>query len=622
MNDVATDEPLPISSDAEVVDVWSRTARRYRIRAALMLLLLSVLFAGLCCFTFWLHTGDSTPWTHPLYQNILARSFAPTAADQITLSDFLTRPIPVQEVPLHAVIMGLQFASLCSIPILIAILYRLPASVPFCAMIVLLAAMPWLGITVQIGCILACTGPFRFRFRYASALIGLAPIAIYFVSASWQPADSPFRMVQDQALLYAPWVLALLASCVICAAALAIARLIDYRPGGIPPVLAMLFALPVILFHTYVGRHELEYRLLKMDIGPGRDSLFAPLDIGRLASLRTIEKWTDPAERDYESIHSEVLANTENYVLERAEQIRHDAVDRCDAFIETYPTSPNVANVLYLKGRVLDLRIDETQLESSQRAEFRADEPNVASYPTWKKLVRSFPKETVAAPAMLRIAIVDTTKGNIDDAITGLSELIERFEPRSTATQPAGAPVGVAALFERTDPSESLGVRLDLTLVRAKRLLEMLQATRADAPRPVVQLFGPSQREPDELTLPVQLLLSFDPAHPNYRKNLERLVESFPGSVTAEYARVRLAMLDPALSRRILRLRKAMDQLEARPAGAEAQFCYGDALQEDHLLADAREVFESLIRNYPDSCWSADARDRISALSILMQTES
>lgn len=614
---------LPETSPEEaVVDVWSRTARRYRIRAALMLFLLCFLFAGLCCFTFWLRTGDAMPWTHPEYQQILERSFAPTASDQITLSDFLTRPIPVQDVPVHAVIMGLQFASLCSIPILIAILYRLPASVPFCAMIVLLAAMPWLGITVQIGCILACTGPFRFRFRYASALIGLLPIAIYFVSASWRPAESPFKMMQDQALLYAPWVLALLASCVICAAALAIASLIDYRPGGIPPVLATLFAIPVILFHTSVGRHELEYRLLKMDIGPGSGSMFTPMDIGRRASLSTIERWTDSAERDYETIHAEILSNTLNRLIDHVEQERQDAVYRCDAFIETYPTSRNVANVLYLKGRALDLRIDQTQLQSAQRAEFRADEPNVASYQTWKKLAKSFPNQTVAAPAMLRIAIVDACQGRLDDAIGTLNDLISRFEPRSTATQPAGAPEGVAALFERTDPSAGLGIRLDLTLVRARRLAEMLAACQSDAPRPYAEIFGKTHRSDDESVRPVQLLMSFDPSHPFYQHNLESLVAAFPESIAADYAGVRLAIMDPALSRRLVRLRSEAERLRDSPAGAEASFYYGDALQEDHLLADAREVFENMIKVHPDSCWAVDARDRISALSILMQTGS
>lgn len=622
MSDAPNTTLADVAPTGGVVDVWSRTARRYRIRAALMLLLLGVLFAGLCCFTFWLRTGDSMPWTHPEYQDILKKSFAPMASDQITLSDFLTQPIPVQDVPVHAVIMGLQFASLCSIPILVAILYRLPASVPFCAMIVLLAAMPWLGITVQLGCILACTGPFRFRFRYASALIGLIPVAVYFVSASWEPSESPFKMMQDQALLYAPWVLALLASCVICAAALAIAKLINYRPGGIPPVLATLFVIPVILFHANVGRHELEYRLLKMDIGPGRDSLFAPVDLGRRASMQTIEAWSESAKRNYESIHAQILADTRAKFLDGVEKDRQRSIDRCDAFIETYPSSRNVANVLYLKGRALDLRLDQTQLQTAQRAEFRADDPNVSSYQTWKKLVKSFPNLTVAAPAMLRIAIIDARRGRIDDAISGLRKLVGRFEPRSTATQPAGAPAGMAALFERTDPSEGLGVRLDLTLTRACRLAEMLTACKSDKPRPFVDIFGKTQRRPDELVLPIQLLLMFDPADPAYRMNLEQHIKAFPDSVAAEYASVRLAIMDPALSRRIVRLRKASTQLKDSPAGAEASFYYADALQEDHLLSDAREVFENLVKAHPDSCWAVDARERISALSILMQTET
>ena len=622
MNETVNAQASDTSGEREVVDVWSRTARRYRIRAALMLLLLGMLFALLCCFTFWLRTGDATPWTHPLYRNILGKSFTPWATDQITLSDFLTRPIPVQDVPVHAVIMGLQFASLCSIPILVAILYRLPASVPFCAMIVLLAAMPWLGITVQIGCILACTGPFRFRFRYASALIGLIPIAIYFVSASWEPAESPFKMMQNQALLYAPWVLALLASCVICAAALSIAKLIDYRPGGIPPVLATLFAIPVILFHTYVGRHELEYRLLKMDIGPHNASIFAPVDVGRVAGIRTIERWTDPTRGNYELIHSTTLAETLDHILNDLEQSRQNAVTRCDAYIETHASSPNVANVLYLKGRALDIRIDESRLRSAQRAEFRADYPNVSSYETWKKLAKSFPSQTVAAPANLHLAIIDAIQGRTEEAQKRLKDLIARFETRTTASQPAGPPTGVAAVFERTDPSEGLGIQLELTLTRARRLLELLVASNPDAPVPKSEVFGGTQRAADETIRPVQLLISFDTASPNYQDNLERHIGAFPESFAADYARVRLAMMDPALSRRIARLQRESERLADRPAGAEAYYFLADALQEDHLLSDAREVYEKLVKTFPESCWAADARDRISGLSILMQSES
>ena len=141
--------------EVEIVDVWSRTSRRHRLVAILMLLLLALLFAGLCCFAFWLRTGAYLPWRYHDYAELMRRSFDPFGAQQIRLSDVLSSPIPVRQVPIYAVIVGLQFASLSSIPILVAILYRLPISVIFAAMVVFLAAMPWIGITVMIGCVLA-----------------------------------------------------------------------------------------------------------------------------------------------------------------------------------------------------------------------------------------------------------------------------------------------------------------------------------------------------------------------------------------------------------------------------------------------------------------------------------
>ncbi|MEE8385030.1 MAG: hypothetical protein V3S01_03860, partial [Dehalococcoidia bacterium] len=86
------------SDGAEIVDVWSRTTPRYRRRSVLMLVVLALLFAGLCCFTFWLRTGDYQPWSSESYADILGRSFLPVGSEQITLSDFLTSPISVKDV--------------------------------------------------------------------------------------------------------------------------------------------------------------------------------------------------------------------------------------------------------------------------------------------------------------------------------------------------------------------------------------------------------------------------------------------------------------------------------------------------------------------------------------------
>ena len=68
--------------------------------------------------------------------------------------------------------MGLLFASLSSIPVLVAILYRLHFSLIFSVMVIFLAGMPWLGVAATAGCLFAWMPHFRYSFRYVSALIG------------------------------------------------------------------------------------------------------------------------------------------------------------------------------------------------------------------------------------------------------------------------------------------------------------------------------------------------------------------------------------------------------------------------------------------------------------------
>lgn len=606
----------------QIVDVWSRTARKYRIRAVIMLVVLGTLFAGLCCFTFWLRTGEFVPWRHGGYWSLMTQSFVPVGAKQITLSDFLSSPIPVQEVPIHAVIMGLQFASLCSVPILVTILYRLPVATLFAAMVFFLAAMPWLGLSIFAGCVLTRTGLVRFSFRYASALCGLIPIAAYFVMASWEPAGSPSKIVHQRALIYAPWVLALLGSCVICALAIAIAKLIDYRPGGIPPVLAMLFITPVWLFNTYVGRDELAYRLLVRQIGPGASSVFAPVDVGAMAHEQTIAEWKDSSGQPYEDIYRSILEKKRDDVLLTAEQDRQAAIERCSRFIEQFPTSRYIPYVLFLKGRALDCRVNEIRLNGESRVEFRFDLPGAASRRTWRTLLDHYPHIDVSLMSLLNLAILAAEDGDFDKAIDRLDQIVRRVEAAHAVTPPAdGDATIVDSVFTRASPLAGLGIDQTALADRARMIREMLFACRSDAPRPAREVFAPRAQEADAPVHPAAVLMSLDDSSSYYRLNLEGLLATFPDSNTAGYVRVRLAQMEPARSRRIQRLRALADSLAGRPAGAEARFALADALQEDSLLEEARSALDGLVAAHPASVWAEAGRKRLTALSVLQSSQ-
>lgn len=608
-----TDTTASAGSEPQFVDVWSRTSPRHRRKAVLMLFLLAVLFAGLCCFTFWLRTGSYSPWQNEGYWELMARSFRPTGSDQVTLNNFLSAPISVKEVPIHGVIMGLLFATLCSIPVLVAILYRFPFSVIFAVMVIFLASMPWLGITVLIGCGLTAMRPFRFSFRYASALLGLVPIGVYFVSASWEPAGSPISLVQHRALLYAPWVLALLGSCVICALVLAITKLINYRPGGIPPVLAMLFAIPVFLFHTYVGQDELEYRVLEQEVGPGSQVLFRNVDVKEEAERAATRRWSETHGESYDEIYRAMLKRETVEAILQAEMDRARAVERCEAFVERFPASRHIPHVLFLKAQAIDHRIQQTRLVVDFRAEYRWDVPSNVSRSTWETLEERFPGDEITAVALYKLTILRARDGDMDRAIDSLAVLLQRFEAGQATTQ-AAASAQKPSVFRKA--SSALGVEIPVVVRQARRLKEMLIACRKDEARLYTAVFGPLSGEGGTLLHPAQVLLWLDDGDPHYKANLEGIARSFPGSETAGYVEVRLALLEPAISRRIQRFQQVAENLAGRPSGAEALFYLGDARQDDSILDEAKTAYDQLVKSYPESCWTLEAKERLSSLPM------
>lgn len=601
------------------VDVWSRTSPHHRRQAIGMLFLLALLFAGLCCFTFWLRTGHYLPFFYDHYGSLMQKSFDPTGPNQITLSHFLTYPISVQRVPIHAITMGLLFAALSSIPILVSILYRFPFSTIFAAMVIFLAAMPWLGLTILLGCGIASLKPFRFSFRYASALLGLVPIAVYFFSASREPPGAVLSPDVNRALRYAPWFLSLLGSCVICALALGVARLINYRPGGIPPILAVLFAIPVILFHAKVGRDELEYHLLERQIGPGSDTFFVNQDIGAIADQRTTRLWSESRSRPYDEIRGEVLARLIADAIDQAETDRLGAAARCDHFLTHFSQSRYVPNVLFLKGRSLDQRLKRRRLLRDHRAEYQSEQPSPRSATTWKTLIANYPGHELAVAAYHRLAILHARDGDFAEALR-LLELASQplLEPVAASDAGDSPRNPLRIYFDRSvDHGERLGVDRASIAMRARRMAEMISACKGDATRPSNEVFVSDDVAEPRGVHPLQLFISLYDDAPQYEANLAAIARAFPDSETRHYADIRRATLIPPISRRIERMRAIVRQTDGRAAHAEALFRLADALQDDSITDECENTLEELVRLHPQSVWAQEARERLMSVTML-----
>lgn len=601
-----TGGPSPAAKD--YVTVWSRTEPKYRVRAVLLLVLTWALFSGLCVFTHWLHVARPFDFSWDSYAAPLKFWGEQTQ----NLNDFVLYPINVEQNPIHGVVLGLLVASIVAVPISVAILYTFPYALPFAAAVFVLAHMPWMGITLVLCCLLASVKPFRLSFRFGAALVGMLPVILYLLLASrGTPAQVGAYASPDQRLmLAAPWVLAVIAACGMLAAILGISWLVNYRPGAVAPVMAVMFATPAVLFHLHVGTDEVSYRVLESRHGP-RSDRFAPRDV-TAHMLETLGAWLeDPQHHD---LLMNIWAGQTDSLLAVQQRVAHAqwrefladrraAYEECGEFIANYPKSRYVPNVLYIQARFLDARIDPTTLRPPRRTlrrELYTDYPHVQSEDTWLALIKGHPDSPLSIAARLRVAQLRLRRGDVG----GAEELLADLSTRATAhAAPPGATQPAARLrLGGSPPESSLAFDPQPYLRDARRLLELIQANRDD-PR-----YG---------TAPLQALAGLDPHRPRYREQLLTLAHRYPDSLLHDNLLVLWAEGAPEPQERAAALAACVRRFPAGDAVAQALFVLGEidlqarGADQEARRQSGRARLADVAERFPHTCWGREAAERL-----------
>jgi len=606
--------PVPGHREPEggSIDVWRWTRPKYRLRALVLLLINALLFAGLGCFTLWLRTGQYFMSSSEAYWEAWWAAFDPTREQQLTLIDYLIYPIPVDQVPMMMVIMGLVLASLTAVPILVSMLYRFPFSLIFTFIIGFVAMLPWLAITITLCCFLARWRPLRFSFHYATALISLLPVMAYYALATRNAQVAMVLPPAELAKLYLPWVLAVVAACIFIGLALTLAWIVNYRPGAIAPLLAVMFIAPVLLFELKVGRDELYYRLLEDQYGPDSRTCFVNnVDASRLIAAEIRERLGDsnnPAAATT-GVREQVRLEWQlSIASELLGQQQHEAIRALEAFEAKFPASRYIPNVLYLKGRAMDMRLDQQAFRESMILRYYSDFPSPASRPVWQVLHDRFPDSRLWISAAYRLAMLSARDGRIDDAIALLEELMTRYRAEKPAVAPPRENRGWRALLAKAAPSNRLAINRERVYLAAWKLRELLV----------------NNRDPHQKDAALRRLVSFDPRHPMYRANLLRLKSDipvrYPLTALADNVDVLLAASERSWSRRIEALRECVAQLLKIPdsdALPQARYELGWAYKQDNRLADAKAAFEEVVRLHPGTPWAVEARSRLAAMGIV-----
>ncbi|GJM25263.1 MAG: hypothetical protein DHS20C16_16780 [Phycisphaerae bacterium] len=595
-------------AEPEVVDVWSRDSSKYRVRAVVLLLINTVLFAGLGCFAYWIRTGVAFAFLEPGYWSQLGQTFLPRG--DATLANFVLFPLRLDLIPMHGVVVGLLLAALVSIPILVSILYRFASCIPFLLIVAFVAVMPWLAITLTGACILASIKPFRFRFRYASALLGMILVMFYFYGASRQSAPQVAEYTPaDRFKFIAPWLLATLASCLLMGGVLFLAKLVNYRPGVIAPLLVLSFALPVAFFEKYVGRDELYYQLLARHF---QEEFYVPeYNFSEQFERMAYRYWqAQPEPRKPYAVVREVLEFRLALELDVKSEVRtefarqRDAINlECKHFLRHFPDSRYAANVLYFQGQTLDMRVDLNAFRSKEKIlRYYADFPSDVSAPVWSKVLVNAPNTRASKVARYKLAQIEARNREMVEALENLNELISEIE--ADEVRAGQGDVGVAGVLKSAPADEQLKIDVDAIDSRARELRDLLQNNARDPRYEDRPLCGSLHRKPF-----VGGLLKADPDHVLYKHNLAAILDAYPSALVEDNVKVLLAMQEDSLE---VRARLLEDVIEEHPEGdAVSQALYRLAMAWVELgdPQKGRIHCERIVSEFPDSIWANSARE-------------
>lgn len=599
-----------------IMDVWSRTAPKYRVRAMVLLALTFLLFAALCVFLHWLHVARPFDFSWSSY-------VAPArvwGAQTQTLNDFLRYPISVERAPLHGIVLGLLVASIVAVPILVAILYRFFCAVPFIAAVLIFAHMPWMSFTLLCGCILASVRPFRMTFRYGSALLGMTPVLIYLYLAAWSETGTPGQSTtpSERTLMIAPWVLAVLSACAMMAAVLLIARVVNFRPGAIAPVMAVTFATPAVMFFEYVGRDELDYRLLEAHVGPRAERFLATREV-RDMLLEWLDVRVEPDTLAHFSDDLAVVWAESPRFRERALQemwrgwlaSRAGAYEACNRFLAAHPDSKYVPCALYIQARLMDMRLDEVKLRRDGRREFYTDFPHAQSEAAWTALASRYPDSPLATAAGLRRAQLKLRRGEVQAARALLVEVKQTAQRLSHKGAAASQPA-LHLLLRAPAPESSLEFDPAPFVFEARRLLELIDAN-ADDP-----VFG---------DVPLVEFTSLDPHREGYDQQLLRLAELYEGSLLYDNLIARWAAGRSDAADRAAALAASVERFAGGDAIPEAMYQLAD-LEIQNAIGDESSRRAGLARmkevasRFGETCWGRKAQARLALLSAEPVTAS
>ena len=551
-------------------------------------------------------------------------------ANVFSLGNFVIAPISIYEYPWHILILGGLMGILAVVPLLMSQLLSSRYSVIFILLAALIAKLPGLAICLVIASVAIATRPLRFRSRFISLVLCTAPLVVYWAVFGGIRSVDPVRW----GFSFAPWLIAWITSLVIAGTVLGIGHFNRYRPGLTWLIALILFITITCVFHKTISFAESDYQIYVKQRSPLEAEEFQSKSITPIldkvvqdpilksylnASFYSNEPILLRAElkREMQEMlkwnhwpewFSDFLPETFIY-----EKKRKSLLDSYQYFISNHPGSKRMPIALYFKGITSELSPDIRSIGSKELLRFYLDYPKKEVLPVWIKLYTDFPDSPESIEARWRIAHNMATKRDFRKAINiGNEALIKLNAKQDFFAEPEK---NIKTIFIKPQTTVINNLEAEKLDFKIRHLLKLID--------------GENHNDTPDSHKRLAAFLGLNPYDFNYENELNRLIEKCdPQDPLFDNLLLAKAKLTEDHYARINHLQNIVDKFEGRDAAIQAIYEIGllkiqiwrkmdstNQQNRENLLNEARQKFETLIQNYPQSIFNKKAANILQGLS-------
>jgi len=427
----------------------------------------------------------------------------------------------------------------------------------------------------------------------AFLVLSVAAGAAYYIALGLRYGPSNAPLYRGALVEFLSWVAFLSVTLAIISGLFAV--LVKHNSLQVMATAAILALTPTFVFFMGVGPARLEASIIEHDYNPAK-SLNSPLPEGFASG-----EVANPTRDLVPGRQMAHVFDTIRYV----DTIRTRTIAACDQYLRRYPVSADSAEIIMLKARMHNTRLDVSILKRYNRLETYSDRISDMATPLYKSIVDRLPGTPEAALARYYLAAAAFQAGNITEArasFAGAERALSVLIPSSYYPVDYPLPSTTEDLYRATE------VRREKT--RAGVYEAIMDARRTQALIANNVDFGAG---------PLARFAMLDPRSETFAVDAANLIATYKDSSIVDNVKEALAerLTDPVERRNVLgALLEEYPGSDIRDrmllAAAKADIA-GDLAGDGALRADLK--LRRLLADYPSSTYYAQAKSLLARIA-------